>query len=35
VTPNDNEVCKLMDGTFDPASPEDYATSFEVKNLKG
>jgi nitrate/nitrite transport system substrate-binding protein len=35
VTPNDNEVCQLMDSTFDPAKPEEYALSFEVKNPKG
>jgi len=35
VTPNDNEICKLMDSTFDPSKPEEYALSFEVKNPKG
>ena len=35
VTPNDNEPCKLMDSTFNPAKPEEYAASFEVKSLKG
>jgi len=35
VTPNDTEVCKLMDSTFDPAKPEEYALSFAMKNPKG
>jgi nitrate/nitrite transport system substrate-binding protein len=35
VTPNDNDVCELMGGPFDPAKAEEYATSFEIKNLKG
>ena len=35
VTPNDSDACKLMDSTFDPSKPEEYAASFEVKNLKG
>lgn len=35
VTPNDNEVCQLMDSTFDPAKSEEYALSFAVKNPKG
>jgi nitrate/nitrite transport system substrate-binding protein len=35
VTPNDDQVCKLMDSTFDPTKPEEYAASFEIKNLKG
>lgn len=35
VTPNDNDPCQLMDGTFDPAKPEEYAMAFEVKNPKG
>jgi nitrate/nitrite transport system substrate-binding protein len=35
VTPNDSEPCQLMDTTFDPAKPEEYAMSFEVKNPKG
>ncbi|HYV26757.1 MAG TPA: CmpA/NrtA family ABC transporter substrate-binding protein [Candidatus Eisenbacteria bacterium] len=35
VTPNDNEVCKLMDSAFDPAKPEEYALSFTIKNPKG
>jgi nitrate/nitrite transport system substrate-binding protein len=35
ITPNDDQVCKLMDSTFDPAKPEEYAASFEIKNLKG
>lgn len=35
VTPNDGEICKLMDGTFDPAKAEEYALSFDIKNPKG
>jgi len=35
TTPNDNESCQLMDGTFDPSKPEEYAKSFKVHNLKG
>jgi nitrate/nitrite transport system substrate-binding protein len=35
ITPNDTETCKLMDSTFDPAKPEEYALSFAVKNPKG
>lgn len=35
VIPSDNDVCKLMDSTFDPARPEEYALSFEIKNAKG
>ena len=35
VTPNDHEVCQLMDSTFDPAKPEEYALSFAIKNPKG
>jgi nitrate/nitrite transport system substrate-binding protein len=32
----DNSPETLFDGKiFDPASPEAYATSFEVHNLKG
>lgn len=34
VTPNDNDVCQLTDGAFDPAKAEEYATSFAVNNLK-
>ncbi len=34
VTPNDDEVCKLMDSTFDPTKPEEYALSFAIKNPK-
>ena len=31
----DNKPETLFDGvTFDPAKPEEYAQSFEVKNLK-
>ena len=35
VSPNDNDVCELMDSTFDPAKPEEYALSFAIKNPKG
>jgi nitrate/nitrite transport system substrate-binding protein len=35
ITPNDGDICQLMDGTFDPAKPEDYAKSFKIHNLKG
>ena len=35
VTPNDSEICKLIDSTFDPAKPEEYALSFAIKNPKG
>jgi nitrate/nitrite transport system substrate-binding protein len=35
VTPNDHEICQLMDGAFDPSKPEEYAKSFKVHNLKG
>jgi hypothetical protein len=35
VTANDNDVIQLADGVFDPAKPEEYALSFEVKNPKG
>jgi nitrate/nitrite transport system substrate-binding protein len=34
VVPNDGDVCQLMDNTFDPAKPEEYAASFAVNNLK-
>jgi nitrate/nitrite transport system substrate-binding protein len=31
----DNKPEKLFDGvTFDPAHPDEYAQSFQVKNLK-
>jgi nitrate/nitrite transport system substrate-binding protein len=35
VTPNDSERFEVMGGTFDPAKPEEYALSFEIKNPKG
>jgi len=35
VTPNDSESFEVMGGTFDPAKPEEYALSFEIKNPKG
>jgi nitrate/nitrite transport system substrate-binding protein len=35
VTPNDNEVIRLADGVFDPAKPEEYALSFQVKSPRG
>jgi nitrate/nitrite transport system substrate-binding protein len=35
VTPNDNDICELMDSKFDPAKPEEYALSFAIKNVKG
>ncbi len=35
VAPNDSESVALLDGTFDPAAPEEYALSFPVKNPKG
>jgi nitrate/nitrite transport system substrate-binding protein len=35
VTPNDSESFKVMESTFDPAKPEEYALSFEIKNPKG
>jgi nitrate/nitrite transport system substrate-binding protein len=34
VVPNDDDVCQLMDGVFDPAKPEEYATAFAINNLK-
>jgi len=30
----DNSPSKLMDSTFDPAKPEDYAKSFSINSLK-
>src|SRR5439155_25190814 len=35
VSPNDNDVCELMDSTFDPGKPEEYALAFAIKNPKG
>lgn len=35
VTPNDSDLCTLMDSTFDPSKPEDYAKSFAVNNMQG
>ncbi|MDZ4742795.1 MAG: CmpA/NrtA family ABC transporter substrate-binding protein [Verrucomicrobiota bacterium] len=35
VTPDDNQVLKLVDSTFNPADPEAYAKGFAIKNLKG
>ncbi|MDX2227084.1 MAG: CmpA/NrtA family ABC transporter substrate-binding protein [Verrucomicrobiae bacterium] len=35
VTPDDTQIIKLVDSTFDPAHPEAYAKSFKVNSLKG